>query len=273
MSEGEWDLYKVCNLIVQSLASVATVAMAWIAGCELNTAKVARREVDVLQSKATIQEASLSNALERVNLYDDILAAGGGDRFAYNRAYTNLWNDMGSDSITAEHSKVLERMLAYTTRRFKGDATNNDFIARHVVNIPTPFYNAMNVPSNLKSRDHLKRLNALGTIWMLRLNEYIPVVADVAITDPDLYVVQMAVFVLNEVFTDNMIFNVGPRHYFSVSECVLDSESFKNGFEETWKVHKQKILARKPKEVRERPDPPRSNQTYIYDPEMPNSDK
>lgn len=76
---------KQCKWI-EALSAIAAILTAGASIWTLRVNIVERREVDALQTEAIVQKQTLSNALERVNLYGDILAAGGGDRWAYKRA-------------------------------------------------------------------------------------------------------------------------------------------------------------------------------------------
>jgi len=267
---GEWDLYKVCNLTVQCLASLATVAMAWIAGCELQTAKVARREVDALQSRATIQEAALSNALNRVNIYGDIIAAEGGDRFAYKRVCDILQSQLQKQDGEA---KALFSKLDFAMRRFMGEVKDNPSLELSLMG-PLSEDLKRDIVDMLHRRDATQRLCALKHILFLRLNKHVPLVVEMLENEPDLSVVQYAVNVITETFADNMIPNdTTPKYALSLDGCVFGYDDFRKHFMEMWVSAKTRILARKPKEVRERPDPPRGNLIYIYDPEKPDSAK
>lgn len=106
-SAFEWvALAQVLSYIATIAMAVATIDMASTARCQLDTAAVTRHEVDALYNEAIVQSAAISNTLDRVRNYEDMLAAGGGDRFAYLRQQrfsepkqileeTNIWTDFG----------------------------------------------------------------------------------------------------------------------------------------------------------------------------------
>ena len=268
MKAGEWDWYKVCNLIVQSLVSVATVVMACFAGCELRTARVERAEVAALQKEAIVQKQTLNNVLEHVNLYEDIFAAGGGDRFAYKWAKEYLW----LHSNNKDYSEPVLQMLTHITKLFQSDITNNSTIVFHAVNLPATVYDKNNVLSNLKSPDMSKRLNAVGTIWNLRLNNHIPDIVDIAKDESNLNVLQLIIHVVEKTFEDNMVMgDETPVYALSLDDCVFRYDEFKKHFIEMWNPAKDRILSRKPKEARQGQDknPPHLGMVYLFDPEKP----
>ena len=263
-----------------AIASIATAANIWsaydshIAKRESVIAKetlvAAQAKVISLQNKADAQDVVLSNALERVSLYGNIIAAEGGDRWAYKRAREMLLDRSKGDGV----SEPMIQMLNYTMQRFHDEATNNSFIAHNAINLPPPLYDGANVLANLRSPDIYKRFNALGAILTLRLNKYIPDAVDIAKEEPNLNVLQLLIYVIGETFTDNLIMNdTTPVYSLTLDDCVFRYDEFKRHFTEMWNPAKTRILARKHKEVRERPDPPRGNLVYIYDPEMPDSNK
>lgn len=253
---------------VEVLSSAAAIITAIASVWTLQVNVVERNEVVALQNKATVQEVALSNAVNRVTLYGDILAAGGGDRWAYKRAMECLW----SNPCGAKTPEPMLQMLNQLTQLFQSDITNNNLLASKIINLPPPSYDKSNVLSNLTSSDFEKRLNAIGTIWCFRLNNYIPDIVDIAKDESNLNVLQLIIHVVVRTFEDNRIMgDKTPMYYLSLYDCVFKYDEFRKHFMEMWIPAKTRILARKPKEVRERPDTPRGNLIYIYDPEKPDS--
>ena len=193
------------------LAAIAIIVNAWYSNesrkatnasiIAKETLDAAQARVALLQEKVTAQEASLSNALERVNLYGDILAAGGGDRWAYKRAKEYLLLHSADEGT----SEPILQTLRHITELFQSDVTNNSLIVFHAIKLPSPFYDGSNVLSNLKSTDLAKRLNAVGTIWKLRLNNYIPEIINIAKDEPNLNVLQLIIHVVEKTFEDNRV--------------------------------------------------------------------
>lgn len=263
------------SVVIAAIATSANVWQAYDAHVEKRIARITkealdaeRRSVDALQKEAVVQKQTLSNALERVNLYGDILAAGGGDRWAYKRATEYLllhYADKGS-------SEPILQMLSHITEFFQCDVTNNNLIVFHAINLPPPLYDSSNVRANLKSTDWVKRLNAVWTIWSLRLNNYIPDLVNIAKDEPNLNVLQSIIHVVGKTFEDNIIMNDETTVYtLSLDECVFQYDEFKRKFVEMWNPAKARILARKPKEVRQGQDknPPHLGMVYLFDPEKP----
>lgn len=264
------------SVVLAAITTIANIWQAYEAHTEKNIARITketldaeRREVDTLQKEAVIQKQTLSNALERVNLYSDILAAGGGDRFAYKRAKEYLW----LHSNDTESSEPILQMLAHITQLFRSDITNNGMIAVHAIDLPPPFYDRSNVLSNLRSSDSAQRLNAVGTIWNLRLNNYIPDIVDIAQDEPNLSVLQLIIYVVEKTFEDNMVMgDETPVYALSLDDCIFRYDEFKKHFMEMWNPAKTRILARKQKEARQGRGkyPPHLPMRYLFDPEKPN---
>lgn len=270
MKAGDWNWYKFLTLVVSGIASIAAVATAIVSWKTMDINDSMYDKIKVLQKESMIHESALSNALDRVNLYGDIIAAEGGDRWAYKRAKEWICAHYEGDI----ESEPMIQTLDFTVNRFQGEATNNSFIVNNAINLPPLFYDGANVAANLKSTDIYKRLNALGAIWALRLNKYIPDAIDIAKNEPNLHVLQLLVFVVEETFTDNLIINdTTPVYSLSFDDCVFRYEEFKQHFMEMWNSAKPRILARKPKEVREGRDknPPHLPMVYLFDPEKPDN--
>lgn len=263
------------SVVIAAIATGANVWQACEAHAEINIARIAketldseRREVAALQKEAVVQRQTLSNALERVNLYGDILAAEGGDRWAYKRAKEYLL----LHSADERTSEPIIQTLSHITELFQSDITNNNLIVFHAINLPPPFYDSRNVMSNLKSADWTKRLNAVGTIWSLRLNNYIPDIVDIAKDEPNLNVLQLLIHVVRKTFEDNMVIgDETPVYALSLDDCVFQYDEFKKQFMEMWNPAKARIMARKPKEARQGQDkkPPHLGMVYLFDPEKP----
>lgn len=263
------------SVVVATITAASNVWQAYDAHLEKQAAMVAKEtllasqvRVEALNNKVAIQEASLSNALERASLYGDILAAGGGDRWAYKRVYEYLLPGLLSKDKSAE---ALIQQLNSFTRHFIGNVKDNSILQYYMMG-PASENLKEHIKDMLRREDVGQRICALKHILWLRLNEHIPLVVDSLEREPDLNVVQLAVHVINETFSDNMCLNDhNPVYVLSVDDCALRYCDFKSRFLQMWNTKKDKILARKSKEVRERPDPPRGNLTYIYDPEKPDS--
>ena len=253
---------KRCKWI-EALSAIAAILTAGASIWTLKVNIVERGEVAALQKEAVVQKQTLSNALERVNLYGYILAAEGGDRNAYIAASSMLESGKsGGDSF------FLSRKLREVNERFSVDDENaflKEFLSWPSL---TPI---VKIGAMLKDKSALQRLYAIKKAYELRINSFMLSIFEVAMTDSDLRVVQLALYVINKTFEDNMIFNVGPRFVGTLDHCVLNPQTVREQFSRAWEVHKEKILNRKPKERRKGRDkkPPHQTIMYLFDPEKP----
>lgn len=253
---------------IEGLSAIAAIITALVSAWTLRVNIVERKEVDALQERSAKQEVSISNALEKVDLYGDILAAGGGDRWAYKRAKEYLLLHSADEGT----SEPILQTLRHITELFQSDVTNNSLIVFHAVNLPPSFYDGSNVLSNLKSTDLAKRLNAVGTIWNLRLNNYIPEIINIAKDEPNLNVLQLIIHVVEKTFEDNRVVDdEAPIYALTLDSCIFQYDEFKKQFIEMWNPAKDRILSRKPKEARQGQDknPPHLGMVYLFDPEKP----
>lgn len=258
---------KRCKWI-EALSAIAAIITALTSAWTLWVNVVERREVSDLQSKSKAQDTVLSNAIERVSLYGDIIAAEGGDRWAYKRAKECLLSRM---SQRYEDATPLLQKLEFSMHRFTGEMKGNPTLEYALMGPASESIKAQ-VENMLKRDDSFQRLCALKHILWLRLNKHIPLVVEMLQNEPDLNVVQYALHVVSKTFTDNMIPNdTTPIYALTVDDCVFRHDEFKRHFEEMWKPAKDRILARKPKEVKEGRDkkPPHLPMVYLFDPEKP----
>ncbi len=252
---------------VEGLSAIAAIITALASAWTLGVNIVERNEVDTLQKRAEKQETALNNAMDQVKIYGDMLAAGGGNRFAYKCATEALQTHALAGDKDAES---LNQQLGFMTHHFMGEIEHNTTLQNYIMGPLSESLKA-NIIDMLRQDDARQRICALKHIHGFRLNKYIPLVVDCLEKEPDLNVVQLAVHIVNETFRDNMIFNDTNTVYsLSVDDCALRYNDFKKYFNLMWKPRKERILARKPKEARERPDPPRGTLYYIFDPEQPN---
>ena len=248
---------------IEGLSAIAAIITALVSAWTLCVNIVERNEVDALQKRAATQEASLSNAIDRVDLYGDIIAAEGGDRSAYISAMTAI--ERGNRVKVTE---FLRRKLYEISTRFSAD-DESEYLKQRL-SWPSPT-RTEHIKKMLKHDESLQRFYAIQKVYELRCNSFIPDIMDIALTDQDLRVVQLATYVINKTFEDNMIFNVGPRCNLSLNECVEHPDEARTRFDKAWEVHKEKILGRKPKEYRYGKDknPPHQQMMYLFDPEKP----
>lgn len=286
MKRGEWTWLAIVNMTIQGLASAAAIVVAVLSWQNLGLVKVERTEVSMLHARATQQEEALSNtiarvdtlyaeamdmalmlsnSLSRVDLYGDVLAAEGGDRFALERVQRTLCDKPVQKRW--ERDPLFEKLI-FATRRFYGDIKGNPQL---VSVLEDPFMETCNVPALLHHDWFLQRLHALKHIREFRANKYLPDVVEMLRLEPDLNVVQFAVAIINETFNDNIKPNDSRMFWlFSVNDCVFNFDEFYQHVMKMWEERKDEIIARKPKEVRYRANPthPQLKTMYIHDPEI-----
>ena len=280
MNAGEWDWYKVANLTVQSLASVATVAMAWIAGCELRTARVARKEVDALnqsakaiagdveklQRDAMVRYHDLTNAMSQVNLYGEMIAAAGGYRVAYLRV---LDKAVLPENIPDMLSYQAEYLLDSINRFAEHPASNQ--VIRTIIYENAIITNNTDLLTYLSSPNRDARLYAINSIYILRLNKLIPNVAKLVEEDKDMNVVQYALYVVVETLRNNINDeNVCIDESFAdFNSVVNNTNAFCQKFNTLWKKYGQAIRARHPRELKRvhAKENPEYYFEFLHDPE------
>ena len=216
------------------------------------TLDAAQAKVIALQYKADTQDTVLSNAMERVKLYGDMLAAGGGNRFAYKRATEALQTRILAGDKGA---KSLDQQLCFQTRHFMGKIEHNSTLQYYMMGPLSEDLKA-HVTDMLRRDDVQQRVCAIKHIHGFRLNKHIPLVVDCLEREPDLNVIQLAVYVVNETFRDNMVFNDTNTVYsLSAYDCALRYGEFKKYFDRMWEPRKDRILANqdnplKPNEIK-----------------------
>lgn len=240
------------SVFVAAFATGANLWQAYEAHAEKNIARITketldaeRREVDALQTEAIVQKQTLSNALEQVDLYGDIIAASGGDRYAYLRAVDKL---LLTENIPDKSIYQTQRLLNDISR-FANHPKSNPTI-RSIMYANAIATNNAEVSAFLTSENRDARLYAINDIYILRLNALIPNVAKLVETDKDLNVVQYALYVVAETFRNNINDeNVNIDESFADFNSVINNTSaFCQKFNVMWEKHRQVILSRRPRE-------------------------
>jgi len=247
---------------IEAITAFATIIMAAVSAYTLRINVVERNEVVAIQQEAARQSEQLSNMVASVSLQRDVLAATGGDRFAYKRAHDLL----SAGKIRGDAASELKSMY-FTMQRFWKAAEDNPTIKAEMA---VPMSGSLDVAKSLSSEDSGVRLMALHHVLGLRINKYIPEVVEMLRDEPDLNVVQLAVKVINDTFSDNRKPNQSNTiRLFTVDNCVFAYDELRSHFMEMWESQKGAILGRKRKEVRRKQDPqnPQLTLVYIFDPE------
>lgn len=257
MSKSNW-----IEILSSSAAIITALASAWTLYINI----VERKEVEELQERATKQEASINNMLYSLSLYGDLFAAEGGDRKAYISATTAIKQiNKNEDSF-----KFLKRKLYEISMKFSAD-DENEYLKQQL-EWPSPIQ-IEDIGKMLKHKESLQRFYAIQKAYELRCNSHMIDIMNMALSDRDLRVVQLAIYVINKTFEDNMIFNLGPRCNLTLEDCVIHPDEAREIFNKSWAVHKEKILGRKPREYQYKNDKnsPHLQILHLFDPEKQNS--
>ena len=257
------NIFEACDAHAEKRESIQAKRESIIAR---ETLEHEQTKVEALRVQIADMASALSNSLSMVSLYGDLLAAEGGDRFAFERVQHLLWDHEDKKSLKND---PLSDRLDFSIRRFTGDIKDNPMLAAV---LETPFFESLDVHAMLGNEMFIQRLYALKHIREFRLNKYLPDIVELLKEEPNLNVVQFAITFINETFEDNIkphdgrVFRV-----FSLEDCVLRFEDFSKDFTQMWTDRKDEILARKPKEVRHGTSAGklRLQTIYIYDPEKP----
>lgn len=247
---------------IEATTALASIIMALVSAFTLYVNVVERNEVVAIQKETARQTEQLSNMVAKVSLQRDVLAAAGGDRFAYKRARDLMFADKSCDDIPS-----LLKSMNFAMQRFWKDANENPIIKAEML---APLSGSLDVVKSLSSENSQMRLLALHHVLDLRMNKYLPDIVEMLRNEPDLNVVQLAVKTINDTFSDNIKPNhTNPVWVFSLDGCVFSYDEFRAHFMEMWNAEKDVILGRKQKEVRSKADPKNPHLTliYVFDPE------
>lgn len=236
------------SVFVAAFATGANLWQAYEAHAEKNIARITketldaeRREVAALQKEAVAQKATLDKGIARVNLYGDILAAEGGDRFAYARAMNELLPIMEHD-ITGK-SDFLVMRIVNASRCYYGHPLTNETL-NIVMHSGQSVLDGDDLQSKLSSTDSFVRMLAINTIRVRRMNRYLPMLADIVATDIDLNVVQFALFVIKDTLDDAVLQNM------DLDTTIRTPQDFMERFKQVWREQQKKLQAIKPLELK-----------------------
>ncbi len=118
------------------------------------------------------------------------------------------------------------------------------------------------IPGNLKSEDYVNRIAAVSTIGAMRLNSYIPQLADMAFEEPDLHVLHVIAKTIEKAFA-----GCAPRVGFNMDDFLSPYSEGRKKFDEQWAKFGPEILQRKPKYIVSEPFGPNGSKMTIIDPE------
>jgi len=256
---------------VQFFASIATISMAILSGITLYFTRVDRKEAsDALamakevRSQQEQDRLRLDESLRLTRISYLITRSEAGDRFSLSKLLGDLYDDMKS-SPTEEAELLLQR-LYQVQRIYEGDINDNPVLKYSFTGPPIE---GSHLDSKLMSSNRLTRIYAISTIKDLRYNSYVPKLAEMVETEPDLSVLQALLFTINTLFEDNYSFNRGPRTTLMLSYCLPTSQTFRKYFDEMWDEYGEDMLKRKQKKLAPFTDPinPSLKGIRVFDPE------
>ncbi|MBR0506276.1 MAG: hypothetical protein IJJ84_12800 [Kiritimatiellae bacterium] len=242
----KWGAIGTCASAVVALISVAVYIWQAVEANRAQKASIIAKEVlktaqvrvETLQEKTAIQETALSNALEQVSLYGDIIAAEGGDRWAYVRASKRLY-PIAETNIAGMADFFIMRLYD-GIRRFRGHPSDNPMLKSIMFSSKTVFFDDESVSAGLKASTVTDRLFAINTVRVRRMYSLLPTLVHIVEDDPDLTVVQFALDVVTSVLGK-------ARHgQWDFDDIVRHPERFKSWFTQTWEKLGPKLKSSEP---------------------------
>lgn len=237
--------YRFLTLVVSGVASLAAVATAIVSWKTMDTNDAMHDKIKALQKETLILNASVSNTLDQVMLYGDMIAAAGGDRYAYLSAVDKM---LLGDNITDRSIHQTEQLLDSITK-FEGHPTNNPII-KSVMYANELSTNDTDVAALLRSPNRDDRLYAINDVYILRLNNLIPNIAKLVEVDSDMNVVQYALYVVTETLRNNISDEDVDSILGGLHPIIDNPHNFCDNFNDIWSKHGQSIKSRRPRELK-----------------------
>ena len=244
--------------IAAILTAMASLVMAVISGYTLHVNVVERNQVFVIQEKSRKLEselqqgqkrladmqARLTNSINRVLLLQDVLSASAGSKKAYLRAYNAL---ASKECVGNNELEFIASRIDFIANKFSEGLNDDswDFGLTDCDNTVVRYGSNSRIERDLNSTFPEERIRAIRTIHVLRRNQFIPFLAELAINDDNLHVIQNAVFVARKAL-DACNNGSMDRNIFSTKMCILSPEVFKDYFSAVWEEDGKKALAAKP---------------------------
>ena len=119
---------------IEATTAFASIIMAAVSAFTLYVNVVERNEVVAIQKETERQTEQLSNMVAKVSLQRDVLAAAGGDRFAYKRARDLMFADKSCGDVPS-----LLKSMNFAMQRFWKDSNENPIIKAEMIICGTPF--------------------------------------------------------------------------------------------------------------------------------------
>lgn len=240
-------LYRCLNLAVSGIASIAAVATAVVSWRTMNVNIAERSEVDALQKESLRLRDRLDEAFSRVDLYSDIIAAEGGDRWAYIRAIDRLIKYTNN----FDRAEFLLTRLDDSIRKYSGKPEEH-LLLKHVMFDPQMVENDdAQVVALLKSPLYDDRLRAVNSIYRRRLNRLIPELFDLLEHDPYLAVVQYAFHTILRSIGSSALHSIhtGDIDVTDFNHVIQCPDLTKGKLADIWNRNKARILSQHPLRV------------------------
>jgi len=276
-----FDLLSVLGLFLSILVLGISTHLSWLQfryaqrqSCAADEALSKASRAQQLSEDAERQIATYTNLLvqlrdelartkDMAELSDLTLRAESGDRQALitlnNKSRDNNW------ILTTIAEKNLNRVLA----RFTGMEISDPGVAARINGLHF-MENKDAVERFLNSPQYETRVDAVDTVRFLRVNALIPKVIDIALSDPDLHVVQVACNTLNKLLlepdAERQLQETGGSvmQPLSIYDFVVVAERTKTELLAKWEQRKDRLLAVKPKYWKQA----EGNKQVLVDPEQ-----
>ncbi len=219
--------------------------------------RIMQHERDITNLATRLQQSA-----QLAQIHDWTIRAEAGDRDAF-VALQRYVRDTATNSplfVISLAQKNVNRIY----RLFSGDQIMDPDVAYEESSMSWAFImqDTNRIPAFLKSDDYRTRAMAVGTIGTMRLNSYIPQLADIAFQEPDLHVLQFIVKTIEKAFDPSV-----SRNKFTVGDFLFPYYEGRKKFDDQWAQFGPDILRRKPKYVVSEPLGPNGSRNKIVDPE------
>ena len=201
----------------------------------------AKAQIELHELKLTNLTSQLATSAELAKIHDWSIKAEAGDRAAFMELQHYVWetsSNSASYAISFAQKNVNRIHQLYTGEKILDPGVAQGEWTLSVI------WPTNTITINLESDNYTSRAAAVGTIGTLRLNTFIPTLADMAQNEPDLYVLQLIVKTINNAFA-----GCAPRAGFTIDDFLFPHYEGKKKFDAEWAEFGPSILKRKSKYV------------------------
>ena len=268
------ELIGALAAILTATASIITLRVNIVERNEVVTIQERSRtlegELQQEQKNLADMQVRLTNAIDRVLLLQDVLSASAGSKKAYLRAYNTLISNKYSND--KELDFIASRIDSIADEFSQGlNDESWDFGINDCDKTVIRYGSNGRIEKELRASSPAERIRAIRTIHVLRRNQFIPSLVELAIHDDNLYVVQNAVFVARKALhaCKNGAMD---RNVLSTRTSMLSPKVFKEYFDAVWSEDSKIALARKPVDlvVGVSPNDNKVHSIGLEDPDKPN---